>query len=306
VTAAAANSPDVTLLPVLKLRASELQRIEKRRNAHLTMYEVMPADNRDLYTEALHNLREGLTPEKREAATDLELIAALFPNTVPEAVKREFADDGKAPTGAAADPDQVWRRVKAIKAFNVPLSAAEAKAMQDAGQVVELDETTQKPVVKIAEGSILVLDPQSAQEQIAKGLVEPDASTGQPGDRVYMRELRDYARIYRDLNLQIEELLRTTDEVNGQNAAIADAQQKVNGDIAYRQSEKKALTNDLGHYDAEQKLITAHAQALESSIAGITTDLSKTKNSNQQLETQLAALTRQAMEQASHRTAAGK
>jgi hypothetical protein len=304
VTAATANSPDITLSPALKLRGSELQRIAARRGTHLRLYEVMPNDSRDIYADALHALREGLPPEKREQASDQELISGLFPNAVSESVQREFAQDGKVPSGNAVDPNQVWRRVKVLKEITMPLDAAQAKAMQDAGQTLELDEKTQKPVLKIAEGTVLELDPQSAQEQIASGNVEKVAEEGKPNDQVYMRELRDYARVYRDMNLQIEELLRTTAEVNRQSAAVTDSQQKVNSDIVYRKSEQTALTHDLAHYAAEQKLITGHAQALDSLIANIAAKVSQIKASNQQLESQLAALAQQAVQFMNQRAAA--
>ena len=188
----------------------------------------------------------------------------------------------------------------------MPLDAAQAKAMQDAGQTLELDEKTQKPVLRIAEGTVLELDPQSAQEQIASGNVEKVVEEGKPNDQVYMRELCDYARVYRDMNLQIEELVRTTAEVNRQSAAVTDSQQKVTSDIAYRKSEQTALTHDLAHYAAEQKLITGHAQALDSLIANIAAKVSQIKASNQQLESQLAALAQQAVQFMNQRAAAPK
>jgi hypothetical protein len=306
VTAATANSPDVTLSPALKLRASELQRIAARRGAHLRLYEVMPNDSHEIYADALRIIREQLKPEEQEKTTDASLLLRLFPDTVPDAVKREFVEDGKAPTGNAVDPNQVWRRVKVLKEITMPLDAAQAKAMQDAGQTLELDEKTQKPVLKIAEGTVLELDPQSAQEQIASGNVEKVVEEGKPSGQVYVRELRDYARAYRDTNLQIEELLRTTAEVNRQSAAVADSQQKVNSDIAYRKSEQTALTHDLAHYAAEQKLITGHAQALDSLIADIAAKVTQIKASNQQLESQLAALAQQAVQFLNQRAAAPK
>jgi hypothetical protein len=305
VTAATANSPDVTLLPALKLRGSELQRIAARRGAHLRLYEVMPNDSHEIYADAVRIIREQLKPDEQEKTTDASLILRLFPGTVPDAVQREFVEDGKAPTGnTAADPNQIWRRVKVLKEITMPLDAAQAKAMQDAGQTLELDEKTQKPVLKIAEGTVLELDPQSAQEQIASGNVEKVVEEGKPSDQVYMRELRDYARVYRDMNLQIEELVRTTAEVNRQSAAVTDSQQKVTSDIAYRKSEQTALTHDLAHYAAEQKLITGHAQALDSLIADIAAKVGQIKASNQQLESQLAALAQQAVQFLNQRAAA--
>jgi len=303
VTAAAANSPDITLSPALKLRASELQRIAARKGSRLTLYEVMPADNREIYAEAVRLSRDALAPERRDQANDADLLANLFPKNVPAAVQQEFAQDGKPPAGNVGDPSHIWRRVKVLKGIELPLSDAQAKAMQDAGQQVELDEKTQKPKITIPEGTIFQLDPQSAQEQIAAGNVERVVEEGKPSDQVYQRELRDYARVYRDMSLQIEELVRVTDEATRQNAAVTDSQQKVNGDIAYRQSEKTALSHDFEHYTAEQKLVSGHAQALDALIANLAAKASEMKASNEQLQAKLASLARQTLQSMSRQPA---
>ena len=249
-------------------------------------------------------LRAGLPPEKREQASDQELISGLFPNAVPESVQREFVAGwqgahrkrGRSEPGLAARQSAEGNH----DAVGCGPSEGDARRRPD----LELDEKTQKPVLKIAEGTVLELDPQSAQEQIASGNVEKVVEEGKPSDQVYMRELRDYARVYRDMNLQIEELVRTTAEVNRQSAAVTDSQQKVTSDIAYRKSEQTALTHDLAHYAAEQKLITGHAQALDSLIADIAAKVTQIKASNQQLESQLAALAQQAMQFMNQRAAA--
>jgi hypothetical protein len=296
VTAAAANSPDITLSPALKLRASELQRIAARKSSHLTLYEVMPADNRGIYADAIQIFRDSLPAEQRDQTSDAQLLAKLFPGTVPAAIQQEFAQDGKPPAGNVGDPSHIWRRVKVLKNIELSLTDAQAKAMQDAGQQVELDEKTQKPKITIPEGTIFQLDPQSAQEQIAAGNVERVVEEGKPSDQVYQRELRDYARVYRDMSLQIEELVRVTDEATRQNAAVTDSQQKVNSDIAYRQSEQTALSHDSEHYAAEQKLVSGHAQALDALIANLAAKANEVKASNEQLQAKLAALARQAVQ----------
>src|SRR5262249_22815345 len=158
--------------------------------------------------------------------------------------------------------DHVWFRVKALKEFTILLNPDEAKSIEDAtGQPLDADPTpnSKKKVMKVAEGTVLELDPQTAQQYLASHDVEPVAE--QP--YVYVRTLRDYARLYRDLNLKIEDLLRVTAEVASENAAVLDAQQKVNKDIEYRTSEIAALKRDLTRYQAEEAMVKKHVAALE-------------------------------------------
>src|SRR6185436_618423 len=119
--------------------------IAARKSSHLTLYEVMPADNRGIYADAIQIFRDSLPEEQRGQTSDAQLLAKLFPSTVPAAIQQEFAQDGKPPAGNVGDPSHIWRRVKVLKGIELPLSDAQAKAMQDAGQQVELDEKTQKP-----------------------------------------------------------------------------------------------------------------------------------------------------------------
>src|SRR5262249_44438267 len=144
------------------------------------------------------------------------------------------------------------------------------------GQTLESDPDTQKPAIKIEQDTILVLDPKSADEQMKAGHVEP-APTEPPNesDKVYHRMLRDYAKLYRDLNLRIEEQLRATAETEHQNAAVLDGLAKVNQNTADRQKEKQKLTRDLVHYQEEEKMIKAHVSALEKELTGTRADIQR-------------------------------
>ncbi len=263
----AVNAQEVQMTPVLKLRASEMARIAKNAAAGLTLYEIMPRDQRELLAEL---------PEDERLA--------LFHNSVPPEVKQEYIKDGQPAQPADIEADanrenyskRVWNKVKALRAFELP----------DGENKVE-----------VAEGTILVLDPKSADERIAAGDVELVAGE----DKVYMRELRDYARLYREYNLQIDQVLRSTAEVNGQIAAVAEAQAKINADIAYRQEEKANLTRDLARFKAENKTIGDFVTALESRIVAVRGELKQLFNSNRQLTAELTALERAAAEEINRR-----
>jgi hypothetical protein len=255
----AVNGQEVQLTPAMKLRASELKRSAARRNDPLVMYEVMPTDSRDLFTEFAKLNPQGWL--------------AIFPPSVPDQVKEEYAKDGQPPAQDETQTDRIWRRVKALKDFEVSIGAGDKKESQ-----------------KIGAGTELLLDPQSAAQRIAAGDVEPVAENG----AVYVRPLRDYVRLYRDLNLQIEGLLRTTAEVDSENAAVQDSQQKIAKDIEYRKSEVAALKRDLARFQAEADMMKKHVAALEKQVAQVNADVQHTAKDNLHLESQLASYQRQA------------
>ena len=253
----AVNGQEVQLTPALKLRSAELKRMAARRSDPLVLYEVMPADSRELFTEF-----SKLNPQG---------WLSIFPPGVPDAVKEQYAKDGQPPAQDEADASRVWRRVKALKDFTV--STGDKKESQ-----------------QITAGTELVLDPQSAQERIAAGDVELVAENG----AVYTRPLRDYDHLYRDLNLQIEGLLQTTVEVDGENAAVQDSQQKIAKDIEYRKTEVAALKRDLARFKAEADMMKKHVAALEKQVAQVNADVEHAAKDNRRLESQLVGYQHQA------------
>ena len=201
------KAKDISLAPVLKLRAEELQRIAQRRDAKLVMYETMPADTHEFLNDvreiAIADAMTEKDEQKRQQRIDgiknlddAKLASSLFPAGVPDAVKQEYAKDNKKQD---SDPqaERLWPQVKVLKDIFIPLSADEIKQAQAANQTTEADPATNLPAKKIPEGTTLLLDPKTAAEKIAAGQVE--AVMGDDGKPVaiYVRPLRDYARLYR-------------------------------------------------------------------------------------------------------------
>jgi hypothetical protein len=242
----------VTLSPVLPLRPAQLQALGQRRGRPLVLYEIMPTDSYDLYAE--------LDPAVR---------MALFSNAVPANVKQEFIKDGNPPAENESDASRVWRRVKALKSFTVPRNAPEGQGQS------------------VSEGTELILDPKSAEEMIAAGEVAPVEGN----DKVYRRTLRDYARLFRDLNLRIDTLVRSIAETNGQLAVVQEAQKKVDADLALRKKEQQLLTSDLKRFQAERDRMKAHVAALEKKLAEVRGNLTAVYNDNVEKEAELVRLT---------------
>jgi hypothetical protein len=248
----AVSGQEVQLTPALKLRPSEYKRFVAGHNDPLILYEVMPTDSHDLFAEFAKLNPKGWL--------------SIFPASVPDPVKEEYAKDGQPPQPGDTQANNIWRRVKALKDFTVSLGAGDKKQSQ-----------------QIAAGTILELDPQSAQEQIAAGNVQllPE------NNAVYVRPLRDYVALYRDLNLQIEDLLRSTAEIDGENAAVQDSQQKVAKDIEYRTGEIAAVKRDLARFLAETDMIKNHVVALLKQVAQVNGQVDHLENDNRKQETRL-------------------
>jgi hypothetical protein len=290
------NGNNVKLIPALKLRAAELARIAKPNNAPLVLYEIMPTDSPELSLE----------------------VAKAFPSGVPASVKSEYEKEGKAPQ-ANDPPDRVWLRVKAVKEFAVPLSSAEAKELQARKTTPPSETDVVTNELKIAEGTLLLLDPKSAAERIAAGDValasaadpaaadsgaEPAATEEHaPSQKVYVRQFRDYAQLYRDLNLQIEDLLRSFTEVDNQNKAVVDATAKVAKDTEFRGKEKVALTADLGHFVSDLNVIRKHVTALSEMLTKAKAEIKSLIAANRELSNEIAKITRDAADRINRQSA---
>ncbi|MCC7085778.1 MAG: hypothetical protein IT427_12315 [Pirellulales bacterium] len=246
------NGQDLALAPVLPLLPNDSKRLAQRKNRSLWLYEIMPTDSYDLYAE--------LAPAQR---------MALFSADVPNDVKQQFAKDGAAPDGSETDASHVWRRVKALKSFEVSIGAGE-KAES----------------VTVPEGAELILDPKSAEERIAAGDVAPVEGN----DKVYRRSLRDYLRQYRDLNLSIGAQLRKIGETSGELAIVQEAKKKVDADLAFRSQEKKLLTSDKARFVAESERVKAHVKALEEELQAIGVKLRDVYEDNLRLEKELTRI----------------
>jgi hypothetical protein len=212
------------------------------------LYEIMPTDSNDLYAE------------KAVA----ERIALFSPELAAE-IKQEFAKDGGPADANEPDPSRVWRRVKAVRSFDVTFGAE---------------------TVSVPEGAELVLDPKSAEERIAAGDVAPVEGN----DKVYRRPLRDYARLYRDFHMRTDELQRKIKETNDQLVIVQDAQKKVDIDLAARKKEVDLLTKDKTRFLAESTRAKEHANAVEAMYNEVMAELRRLYADNVRREAELVKL----------------
>jgi hypothetical protein len=258
---------ELTLSPVLPLRPTEVPRIAQRSGKPLFLYEIMPADSHDIYA--------ALTPAER---------VALFSGAVPPDVKQQFAKDGNPPEANETDAANIWRRVKALKSFDIS---------------VGVGNNAEK--MTVPEGAELILDPKSADERIASG----DVAAVEGNDKVYRRTLRDYLRLYRELNLSIDAQLRSIEETKRQLAIVQEAQKKVTADLDFRKKEQKLLTSDKNRFDAENARVKAHVTALEEELKKVNADLREVYEKNVQLEEELVKVSYELANKLRNSTVAG-
>ncbi len=119
--ATAVAGQQITLTPVATLRPTQLQRLNAKRNGALTLYDVMPADSHEAFAEL------------DEAAR-----TAVFPSSVPAAVKQEYVKDQNPPAADEKQTDRIWRRVKRLKDFDVKRGSGKDKETQHVTQGTEL------------------------------------------------------------------------------------------------------------------------------------------------------------------------
>jgi hypothetical protein len=248
-----AEGQSVALSPVLALRASERARLTGRKGKLLTLYEIMPTDSHYWWAQ--------FGPDQR---------VAFLSRDIPQDVKLEFANDGQAPAAGQPEGDQVWRRVKALRSFNAEVTSGGKTETQT-----------------VNEGTELILDPKSAEERIAAGDVAPVEGN----DKVFRRSLRDYARLTRDLNLRIDDLLRSIKATNDQLAVVQVAQKKVEADLAFREKQQASLSKDKTRFLAENERVKAHVTALEAELARVNGELRKAYDDNVKLEEELVKVT---------------
>jgi hypothetical protein len=258
----AVNGQEVQLSPVSVLRPTQIERIMKNRREPLILYEIMPADSHEFFAE----LKEA------------DRVSA-FPDTVSEATKQEYLKDGKPPEAGEMREDRIWIRVKALKDFTITKGEGETQEQHE-----------------IKADTELVLDPKSAQERIAAGDVE-----AVPDGKVYVRELRDYVSLYRDINASIADRQRSINEVASQLAAVQESQRKLDADIAARAQEIEALKRDLDRFNIERQIIVKHVAAVEQEIQRTHAELRRLYLENKKKEAELTALIRQAADEINRR-----
>ncbi|MBX7166221.1 MAG: ELKS/Rab6-interacting/CAST family protein [Pirellulales bacterium] len=135
-----------------------------------------------------------------------------------------------------------------------------------------------------------LLPAETVQEYLKDGKdADPNDPQDRQVDRKYVRRLRDYNVLFRDLDQQMAVLRDrvASAEVDQQNmdAALADAQKHVE----FERATIASLKTELAELQAELTAVTKHRETLEAGLAQTRADVARLVEANEQLVDQLAA-----------------
>jgi hypothetical protein len=285
VTSAKDGDKQIKMLPSLALSQGELTEISRSRG-HLDLYEIMPVDSHALFASL----------ENRD-----ELIKGAFGKDVQPAYLRDFA------AATDADPkDRVYLWVKFTKEWSsdkVPAEKAAAPAAPGtppaAAPVPVAAAATTAHVFK--PGDVALFDPATAKDLVeTKMVAEYDTNRDDKG-KVFVRELRDYAQLFREATRRRTELTAQTAEVTGQAERIQAAQREVVADIAAIEKERDGLKKDLAKFQAEREAVTAFVAAVEKQNEALRAELSQTFRANIKMAAELDQLNHRLQEEINRR-----
>jgi len=290
----------VTLTPQAGMTEEQLGVLEERPRGTWILFEVMPYDRHDLFATV-------------EAAT---LKKSLPAESVDEYLKDGKPADTKDPAGRR------WARVEFLKDYEGTLNngdmikfikptdvqlGEEKPVTYATGQTAIFDDETRARLiqdqsaeqdtvaVKFEPGDTAVVDPLTAAALVKSGAAKL-------GERVYVRELRNYPRLFRDLKNRQEELLDIVERIEAETAEVGAATKKVEDDIAYRENEIAELKKDLAKFQGEVKAVAALYQQIDKRYREVTAQLNATFAENNRLAAELRTLQTEALQKVNERT----
>ena len=140
-------------------------------------------------------------------------------------------------------------------------------------------------------GDVALFDPATAAELVDKKVAEYETNRDDKG-KVFVRELRDYAQLFREATRRRSELTAQIAEVTGQADRVTAAQTEVLADIAEIEKERDGLKKDLAKFQAEREQVTAFVASIDRRNEELRASLSQTFRSNIQLGAELDQVTR--------------
>lgn len=283
----AVSETSVTLAPTLPLDPVQVTGINTA-DATWVLYELMPVDRHESFTgPEFETIKKFLGKDDRET---LKLILG----TDEKKVLDEYVYDLK-PIREIANldkdfeplPENVWFRVKFIKAHTIAVDSSDAPAadktlFDSSGRALPLS-LRQGKETSFAIGQFHDFDRETATQMIADGLCEKV-------DEIYVRPLHNYEQHFHEIDKRLRQIAENMaviglDTVNLK-AANASAQKQAD----YRLTERNNLDSDLKNVVIEQNEVTKYRGSLEVALAQRKAELSELYRTNNLLAAELAAL----------------
>jgi hypothetical protein len=238
-----------------------------------------------------------------------ELVKALYSSAVqPEYTREVQVRMRPGPAGQIAEfafspatdkdpPDRVYLWVKFKKDWSsdkVPADKQVAPAAP-AGAAAPAAPApgAAAPAMQVFKpGDVALFDPETAKELVeTKGVADYDTDREDKG-KVFVRELRDYAQMFREATRQRSELTAQIAEVSTQADRVEAAQAEVKADVEAVEKERTGLKSDLVKFQAEREVVTAFVASIEKRNEALRAKLSETFRANIRMAGELDQLER--------------
>ncbi len=280
VTAAKDGDKLVKLVPALAQSQRELNDISAV-HGRLELYEIMPADSHALFAQL----------DNRD-----EMIKAAFP---PDVVGDYLRDD------KSSDKEFNYRWMKFTKEWsspNVPVEkpAAAQPVVAAAPGAAPAAAGGATPTSAFKPGDVQLFDAKTAEELKTKGVADYDNDHPNQG-KVFRRELRDYAELFRATIRERTELIAEVADVAGQVQRVEAAKNEVLADVAALGKDRDGLKSDLTHFRAESNSATKFVDSFDKRNEQLRADLSKTFRENIRMAGELDRLNRSLYDSESRR-----
>jgi hypothetical protein len=284
----------IKMRPSLPLPQTVLTEISRATDG-LDLYQIMPVDSHSLFAQ-LDNRSQ--------------LIETAFPKGVQPEYSREAQLRARSgPAGSFSelvfspakddDPkDSVYLWVKFKKEWSsdkVPaeIAAAPAAPAGTPAAVASAPEPAPAPAKSLFKpDDVALFDRSTAEDLVDKKIAELETNRGDKG-KVFVRELRDYAQLFREATRRRIELIAQIDEVTAQAKLVTEAKIDVMADVAAIKKERTGLKSDLAKFQAERETVAAFVASVEKRNEQLRVELSQTFRANIRMAAELDQLNRQ-------------
>ena len=239
------------------------------------IYSTMPADDHDLFR-----------------GMDLAKLKLFIRQPAGLAVEKYNADLDeyiRSGTTAKADdpPEQVWLKIKFEKPHKIDVDSTEKVVFTDkyfdaTGGTIPLL-LRRNAATDIAVGDELIVEKTEAQKLIDQGIAKET-------EKIFMRRLRDYAFLFRQIQLRRLRIYDGDDTIKQDLIPIVASAQKIDEERVYREAEKAKLAADHARFAAEVTAINKHFQAVNARHSANLAELRRLYNENNQYAAELARL----------------
>jgi hypothetical protein len=291
VTAAKEGDKLIKMAPSLALSQGELTQISRARG-HLDLYEIMPADSHALFAQL----------DNRD-----DVVKASFPADVQSDYIRDFTAANENDP-----PDRVYRWVKFTKEWSSDKVPADKSAVAPpAAPAAQPGPPAAAPAPGapaaaagghvFKPGDVALFDPQTAAELVDTKMVAVYDIDRKDKGKVFVRELQDFAQMFRESVRQRSELLAEIADIAAQANRLDAAQTEVLADVEAITKEREGLKKDLAKFQAERDAATAYVAALGKRNEELRADLSKTFRDNIRMAAQLDEMNHRLLEEINRR-----